>query len=597
MSGLATSLLLFVSSCLALSSAHDTCGSFSWDQSALQKYCSTPGQEAYRSPACSVFRLCSGAASPPLGRGLCATERLLITLCVDQPGLPECTGFKAAFSQAADHGACLAAKSLKAASTSAAVGHMRRACSPDSTLPGCDQCNAVVCETSDPLLAYAAACTHTAAEGCEAHAALCAQEGSASAQVLCLPPRLRAAATHSSIRAADAPPTPDPCVLDSSAPACAAYTYPDASALEDIARLCGSMPDMPGCAIEAACDKHDGSVSERYCRPFTVLGTLCGDMPGMRGCESYKALCVKPGSVVAQCTQQPPIPGAPTWSQARKAVFSACDDHPMEGCSACSKGDCPDPLGSLSAICHEMPNMAVCRTLWGFCDAAGPEDLREWCAEDSSRYLPSMIMYFHQRVQELILWKEWRPMNTAQYAASIVAIVAMGVLATGLKTAKGALALQWAHDRALAGEAPVPASIWLPSGEQVRETAIKSGIMGVSLTIDYFNMLIAMTFNVGLFAAVIAGYVVGSLLFTHVLENYGAILHHRRKQHALLVRRTALSRDGTANGDVEAGVALLAGGKGGKASTSAAGLSSDEDSEEQFRLQAEEAECNCVHSA
>ena len=50
-------------------------------------------------------------------------------------------------------------------------------------------------------------------------------------------------------------------------------------------------------------------MASHYCSPFTVLATLCNDMPGMRGCEDYKALCRTPGSVVAQCSAQPAVPG------------------------------------------------------------------------------------------------------------------------------------------------------------------------------------------------------------------------------------------------------------------------------------------------
>lgn len=38
-------------------------------------------------------------------------------------------------------------------------------------------------------------------------------------------------------------------------------------------------------------------------------------------------------------------------------------------------------------------------------------------------------------------------------------------------------------------------------------------------TIDYALMLIAMTFNVGLFFAVIGGFVIGTFLFGHKLEH------------------------------------------------------------------------------
>jgi hypothetical protein len=41
-----------------------------------------------------------------------------------------------------------------------------------------------------------------------------------------------------------------------------------------------------------------------------------------------------------------------------------------------------------------------------------------------------------------------------------------------------------------------------------------------------------MTFNVGFFVAVIAGYVLGTLLFSHVVENATELLHQRRKAAA-----------------------------------------------------------------
>ena len=45
------------------------------------------------------------------------------------------------------------------------------------------------------------------------------------------------------------------------------------------------------------------------------------------------------------------------------------------------------------------------------------------------------------------------------------------------------------------------------------------------------NMLVAMTFNIGLFVAVVGGYLLGSLLFTPVLENYAMRLQQRKQQH------------------------------------------------------------------
>lgn len=92
-------LLLLLSSWATISVATDVCSSFIWDAAALSGYCTTTGALAYRSPACSVYRLCNGNASPPLGSTMCATDRLFISLCADQPALTQCKKWVAAAGQ------------------------------------------------------------------------------------------------------------------------------------------------------------------------------------------------------------------------------------------------------------------------------------------------------------------------------------------------------------------------------------------------------------------------------------------------------------------------------------------------------------------
>lgn len=93
--------------------------------------------------------------------------------------------------------------------------------------------------------------------GCEPWENLCAAESPAAAQLLCLPASQRTPTTPGGGVSSSTPPpfSADPCVLDSTAPACKGYTYPDAAAGADIAKLCGSMPDMPGCAVVVACEE------------------------------------------------------------------------------------------------------------------------------------------------------------------------------------------------------------------------------------------------------------------------------------------------------------------------------------------------------
>jgi hypothetical protein len=49
------------------------------------------------------------------------------------------------------------------------------------------------------------------------------------------------------------------------------------------------------------------------------------------------------------------------------------------------------------------------------------------------------------------------------------------------------------------------------------QNGIRALLTGVTLTLDYFNMLVAMSFNVGFFVAVVGGYMLGTLLFSHMI--------------------------------------------------------------------------------
>jgi copper transporter 1 len=104
-------------------------------------------------------------------------------------------------------------------------------------------------------------------------------------------------------------------------------------------------------------------------------------------------------------------------------------------------------------------------------------------------------------------------------------------------------------------------------------------------------MLIAMTFNVGFFCAVIGGYILGTLLCSHVMENYAAILHQQRRDVAALARKR------------QAALPYMNGGgaapNGNCAVTLASRVSSDEDeAEEKLLMVIEgEGECHCVHTA
>jgi hypothetical protein len=97
------------------------------------------------------------------------------------------------------------------------------------------------------------------------------------------------------------------CIDDPTQASCASYQYDGAA--EDIKTNCFMMPWMIGCGVNSMCKNGSIPDSSPYCQPFSILATSCVDdgMADMGGCMNYTKLCSS-GSVVKQCTQQPPIP-------------------------------------------------------------------------------------------------------------------------------------------------------------------------------------------------------------------------------------------------------------------------------------------------
>ncbi|GIL71277.1 hypothetical protein Vretimale_2865 [Volvox reticuliferus] len=325
------------------------------------------------------------------------------------------------------------------------------------------------------------------------------------------------------------------CVTNSSLPQCASYEYSSSSITTDLISLCASMAYMPGCTIRLACQA--GHVTGDVCRPMTLLATICNDMPSMSGCKSYVALC-KNTSVVQQCRSFPAIPGLPSTNDARKAVTAMCGSMDMVQCETCKPLTCNDYIGALSSMCTDMPYMdhcgvyaTWCKTSMAWIDGSGGSgDLSYYCTGAAEAYgsvssssdIPSMLMFFHQRTREILLFRTWLPKTTGQAVGSFIAIAAMSFASVALRTTQFILVTAAAAGR-LGSMAPSPQPSmpwWLPSGGQALLNLVSSIITLVVTTLDLFAMLIAMTFNGAYFAAVVLGYGLGTLLLGHLRENY-----------------------------------------------------------------------------
>jgi hypothetical protein len=95
---------------------------------------------------------------------------------------------------------------------------------------------------------------------------------------------------------------------------------------------------------------------------------------------------------------------------------------------------------------------------------------------------------------------------------------------------------------------------------------------GLSIMLDYFNMLVAMTFNIGLFVAVVGGYALGALLFSHMPENYSAMLKARRNSCSNSKRAASYQAADSAS-ELEQGVLKSEGGGDGKGIVAAVAVS------------------------
>ncbi|KAJ9511054.1 hypothetical protein QJQ45_002856 [Haematococcus lacustris] len=540
-------------------------------------------------PGCSIQAACQ-AGTVPASSSACVPFTLLATLCTDMPGMNGCGPWKALCLPAASQvQQCRTYPPIPSAPNwSDTTSNVAELCGSGSAA-ACANCTLADCP--DPLATLSALCLRTTTSpACAGFAAWCAAANTnASLSTYCSLPQPPAPPTPappaaplpvplmmngtanvtSGLNSSSTEPlaptprvggmvgppniapmtmspgmsmTPSPtspeaspaeasCLSSPSLPSCATYTYPAANVSADIAKLCGAMPDMPGCSIQAACKAGTVPVSSSACVPFTLLATLCTDMPGMNGCGPWKALCLPAASQVQQCRTYPPIPSAPSWAASRQAVFSACGEMGMPQCEQCRQASCPDPLAALAGMCIDMPTMSQCSVYASWCVAANTDgSLGMYCkgAQPGDVGLPSMLMYFHERIRELVLWRTWVPNTQGQYAGTIICIMCFGVVSMGLKTWVTLLNMDW-KVRWLATGMPLSKHWLLPSKQQLGHACIKAVIMGVSITLDYFNMLIAMTFNVGMFCAVVLGYVLGVFFFSHIPDNWAARQLHAKQ--------------------------------------------------------------------
>lgn len=304
--------------------------------------------------------------------------------------------------------------------------------------------------------------------------------------------------------------TASSCIKDPMAASCKAYKYPNATI--DLDKVCGmgDMGSMSGCSVHKRCSI--GGASGAVCDDFELLLAVCDPMPGMMPCKNAMSICQN-GTAVAACSSMPQsLVRMPSAGQAKMAALRVCTEMPkMAACPACTAASCPDPLLSLSKLCQAMPAMDECAGWEAWCVL--PESSDELPAYCSGAPPPGgggvpMRMYFHTDWRDYILFESWVPDDARSYFVSLVAVLCMGVMSAWLRGVRAVAESYLARMRRRKGGRNDGLAT-------LRDNAVRALLVSVSTALDYLLMLIAMTYNVGLFTAVIVGLGIGTLGFGH----------------------------------------------------------------------------------
>jgi copper transporter 1 len=220
-------------------------------------------------------------------------------------------------------------------------------------------------------------------------------------------------------------------------------------------------------------------------------------MPRMTSCLNFT------------CVDCNPLPNLPTSKTVTRAIFSICSEMDMDGCNNCkisgntsTYSEC-DLLGTFSKLCRAMPDMRQCDSWNQMCSASPGIKLCDSYSKDSP---PVMKMYFHGGFKDYILFENAVPVNYGTYSLAIMVVFIFAMLYEGY---------QILHFKVL--------DIIANQVDNTVKTQIKTAFLrGITRLIGamwtYALMLIAMTFNIGLFLSVIFGLAFGSAVFGSYLS-------------------------------------------------------------------------------
>ncbi|KAJ2997085.1 hypothetical protein HDV02_005899 [Globomyces sp. JEL0801] len=313
---------------------------------------------------------------------------------------------------------------------------------------------------------------------------------------------------------------------------CAAFTMSDANITASSGSLCKQMPGMPSCELQKSCASR--GKSDSYCSPFALYATQCTDMNTMSDCSTYNKMCGSNPSVAlpSQCKALP-LTAFPSTEKTTQLIYGICTSMTMSGCETCkiksaeeTYASC-DLIGTYAKLCQAMPDMSQCQAWKSMCKATPDLPYCESTSTGSATAPPEMRMYFHTGISDYVLFQTWVPRTGGQYALYWSLCFLLAIVYEALQVFVTLQEVKWSQE-AFSSNSKSDTPFWvhiagLSHGFAGFKVAVARGLLRIiTSTLAYALMLVAMTFNVGLFFSVIGGFGLGTVLFAPIAKHYQA---------------------------------------------------------------------------
>jgi solute carrier family 31 (copper transporter), member 1 len=360
------------------------------------------------------------------------------------------------------------------------------------------------------------------------------------------------------------------CPTNSQDGSCASFTLSPSNSSQQTTSICAQTPNLLGCELIKQCKNGRTAPNcAAVADSFAMYATLCTDSPGSNNCHTFQSMCGSnpTTSKIQQCQTSPPLKFLPKTQDVIRDLYSICSSSmsSMVACSQCKtqitsadqspstiksgtdSGGC-NIMNAYSQLCTEMPSMSHCSLYKQMCSQE-PNSI--FCSQyefplqggdqsaNGNVIGSGMLMYFHTTLGDTVLVEGWVASTPGQYAGAWFFTFALGMLFELLSalTQVWEIKIRYAYkmkqvkheqqDHTDGKDNSKSSQLWSHlagcSAESMgKRDAVFRGIFRVfTAGVAYLLMLIAMTYNVGLFFGVIMGLGTGAWLFRPFAIGFG----------------------------------------------------------------------------